>query len=208
MLIDGLKWCELLWCFYQLFGLLFWRHPFTADNPLVNKWFDDFAMERNTLLLLNGSMMKLHPDRTWPLSMNASGHDCARTMRALALFTLNLDTMFTLTPVLCVQQASFLVSVYVDKHAEGLSASSGNHSALNYIFVCTSHKHLLKSVDIITYTINPKCDKSIWQELFNVVKQIQKIYLMHMQKLFNYSRFTVMSYIFSDSMEVDFTYTT
>ncbi len=104
-----------------------------------------------------------HPDRTWPLSMNASGHDCVRTMRALALFTLNLDTMFTLTPVLCVQQASFLVSVYVDKHAEGLSASSGNHSALNYIFVCTSHKHLLKSVDTITYTINPKCDKSIWQ---------------------------------------------
>ncbi len=149
-----------------------------------------------------------HPDRTWPLSMNASGHDCARTMRALALFTLNLDTMFTLTPVLCVQQASFLVSVYVDKHAEGLSASSENHSALNYIFVCTSHKHLLKSVDTITYTINPKCDKSIWQELFNVVKQIQKTYLMHMQKLFNYSRFTVTSYIFSDSMEVDFTYTT
>ncbi len=52
----------------------------------------------------------------------------------------------------------------------------------------------------------------MWQkhmtEWFNVVKQIQKMYLMHMQKLFNYSRFTVTSYIFSDSMEVDFTYTT
>ncbi len=32
MLIDGLEWCGLLWCFYQLFG----RHPFT---PLVNKWW-------------------------------------------------------------------------------------------------------------------------------------------------------------------------
>ncbi len=26
------------WCFYQLFGLSFWRHPFTAEDPLVRKW--------------------------------------------------------------------------------------------------------------------------------------------------------------------------
>ncbi len=26
--------CGLLWCFYQLFGLSFWRHPFTAEDPL------------------------------------------------------------------------------------------------------------------------------------------------------------------------------
>ncbi len=25
-------------CFYQLFGLSFWRHPFTAEDPLVSKW--------------------------------------------------------------------------------------------------------------------------------------------------------------------------
>ncbi len=24
--------------FYQLFELSFWRHPFTAEDPLVNKW--------------------------------------------------------------------------------------------------------------------------------------------------------------------------
>ncbi len=29
---------KLLWCFYQLFGLSFWRHPFTAEHPLVSKW--------------------------------------------------------------------------------------------------------------------------------------------------------------------------
>ncbi len=28
----------LLWCFYQLLGLTFWRHPFTAEDPLVSKW--------------------------------------------------------------------------------------------------------------------------------------------------------------------------
>ncbi len=32
--------CGLLWCFDQLFGLLFWRHPFTAEDPLVSKWWN------------------------------------------------------------------------------------------------------------------------------------------------------------------------
>ncbi len=26
-----------LWCFYQLFGLSFWRHLFTAEDPMVSK---------------------------------------------------------------------------------------------------------------------------------------------------------------------------
>ncbi len=36
---TGVVWitCGLLWCFYQLFGLSFWRHPFTAEDPLVSK---------------------------------------------------------------------------------------------------------------------------------------------------------------------------
>ncbi len=38
MLIAGLEWSGLLWCIYQLFGLSFWRHPFTAEDPLVSKW--------------------------------------------------------------------------------------------------------------------------------------------------------------------------
>ncbi len=37
-LTDGLEGCGLLWCFYQLFGLSFWRHPFTTENPLVSNW--------------------------------------------------------------------------------------------------------------------------------------------------------------------------
>ncbi len=37
---TGVVWifCGVLWCFYQLFGLSFWRHPFTAEDPLVSKW--------------------------------------------------------------------------------------------------------------------------------------------------------------------------
>ncbi len=45
MLIDGLEWCGLLWCFYQLFGLSFWRHPFTAEDPLVSKWWNDTFLQ-------------------------------------------------------------------------------------------------------------------------------------------------------------------
>ncbi len=29
----------LLECLYLLFGLSFWRHPFTAEDPLVSKWY-------------------------------------------------------------------------------------------------------------------------------------------------------------------------
>ncbi len=34
-------WTGVVWIivmFYQLFGLSFWRHPFTAEDPLVSKW--------------------------------------------------------------------------------------------------------------------------------------------------------------------------
>ncbi len=39
----GVMWitCGLLWCFYQLFGLSFWRHPFTTEDPFVSKWCND-----------------------------------------------------------------------------------------------------------------------------------------------------------------------
>ncbi len=39
---TGVVWitCGLLWWFYQLFGLSFWRHPFTAEDPLVSKWYN------------------------------------------------------------------------------------------------------------------------------------------------------------------------
>ncbi len=32
---SGVDYCDV---FYQLFGLSFWRHPFTAEDPLVIKW--------------------------------------------------------------------------------------------------------------------------------------------------------------------------
>ncbi len=35
--ISHVKW-KVACLFYQLFGLSFWRHPFTAEGPMVNKW--------------------------------------------------------------------------------------------------------------------------------------------------------------------------
>ncbi len=55
---TGVMWitCGLLWCFYQLFGLSFWRHPFTAEDPMVSKWcnatFLHISMKKLTLLHL------------------------------------------------------------------------------------------------------------------------------------------------------------
>ncbi len=52
-LIDGLECCGLLWCFYQQFELSFWRHPFTAEDPLVSKWCNaklfSFSLRKATM---------------------------------------------------------------------------------------------------------------------------------------------------------------
>ncbi len=47
--------CGLLWCFYKLFGLSFWRHPFTAEDPLVSKWWNATFLQiwwRNKLIYI------------------------------------------------------------------------------------------------------------------------------------------------------------
>ncbi len=42
-------------CFYQLFGQSFWRHPFTAEDPLVSKWWNATFLQiwlRNKLIYI------------------------------------------------------------------------------------------------------------------------------------------------------------
>ncbi len=55
MLTDRLEWCGL-WCFYQLFGLSFWRHPFTSIAETVMQWH------------ISPNLMKKqnHPNLGWP----------------------------------------------------------------------------------------------------------------------------------------------
>ncbi len=51
MLIDGPKWCGLLWSFYQVSGLSFWRHPFTAEDPLlVSKWYNATFFSKSVMM--------------------------------------------------------------------------------------------------------------------------------------------------------------
>ena len=54
---TGVLWitCGLLWCFYQLFGLSFWRHPFTAEHPLLRHWCNATFLQiwwRNKLIYI------------------------------------------------------------------------------------------------------------------------------------------------------------
>ncbi len=56
---SGVITCGLLWCFYQLFGLSFWRHPFTAEDPLVSKWC-------NAEFLQLFSAVETHLHLGWP----------------------------------------------------------------------------------------------------------------------------------------------
>ncbi len=44
--------CGLLWCFYQLFGLSFWWHPFAAEDTLVSKWIVFTTYFTNTCSLV------------------------------------------------------------------------------------------------------------------------------------------------------------
>ncbi len=52
MLIDGLESCGLLWRFYQLFGLSFWRHPFRGANDVRLNFSKPFLMRKQTHLHL------------------------------------------------------------------------------------------------------------------------------------------------------------
>ncbi len=38
---QDVNWFTGLWYFYQLFGLLFWWHPFTAEDPFESKQCSD-----------------------------------------------------------------------------------------------------------------------------------------------------------------------
>ncbi len=63
-LTDGLEWRGLLWCFNQLFGLSFWRHPFTTEYPLVSKWsnatFLQICSDEEKLIYILDGLMWVH----------------------------------------------------------------------------------------------------------------------------------------------------
>ncbi len=63
--------CHLLlglwWCFYQLFGLSFWRHPFTAEDPFMSKWC-------NATFLQICSDEKTNSSTSWMIRFSVNFH--------------------------------------------------------------------------------------------------------------------------------------
>ncbi len=69
---TGVVWitCGLLWCFYQLFGLSFWRHPFTAEHPLLRHWCRDTFLQiwwRNKLIYISEGLRTSQSNTHLPL---------------------------------------------------------------------------------------------------------------------------------------------
>ncbi len=62
MLTDGLEWCGLLVDYCDVFiRLSFWRHPFTAEHPLLRQWCNDTFLQiwwrSKIILILDGLRM-------------------------------------------------------------------------------------------------------------------------------------------------------
>ncbi len=82
---TGVVWitCGLLWCFYQLFKLSFWRHPFTAEDSLLSKGCNTTFLQICFLELTNSSNI-LHGLRVRKCSANF--HFCVNYSFSVCVF--------------------------------------------------------------------------------------------------------------------------
>ncbi len=89
-----------LWCLYHLFWLSFWRHPFTAEDPLVSKWCkakflrisSNEEASTSWMLVLSTFGKQTKPGRTLDLQhivMVTCPHQCALT--GVTLFGVKQD---------------------------------------------------------------------------------------------------------------------
>ncbi len=92
--------CGLLWCFYQLFGLSFWRHPFTAEDPLVSKWWNARFLQiwwRNKLIyILDGLRVRTFSANflfwvNYSFNLRANWYVCLKNASTLSEFMLKTN---------------------------------------------------------------------------------------------------------------------
>ncbi len=88
MLTDGLEWITfgLLWCFYQLFGHSFWRHPFTAEHPFLRQWYNATFLQiwwRNKLIYILDGLK----GRTFSANISSSHYPQERQLSVWNCFT-------------------------------------------------------------------------------------------------------------------------
>ncbi len=58
---SGVDYLWVIVMFYQLFGLSFWRHPFTAEDPLVSKWCSAKLWINKLIYILDGLRVNTFP---------------------------------------------------------------------------------------------------------------------------------------------------
>ncbi len=143
MLIDGLEWCGLLWCFYQLFGLSFWRHPFTAEHPLLRHWCRDTFQQtwwRNKLILiLDGLRVRIVMQI---MSQRAKNNIyCLKTRACFLSFNFeanDLDVSLTALARLCIWQMLLSKSSFIAFHVSLAHALPSNRR-----LSCYHHKTVI-----------------------------------------------------------------
>ncbi len=80
--------CGLLWCFYQPFGLSFWRHPFTAEHPLQSNWWMLNIIKSDEETNLSTSWMAwVHYQQSFIFGVNYSFNDPKICQSMLSLLT-------------------------------------------------------------------------------------------------------------------------
>ncbi len=102
MLTDGLERCGLLWCFYQLFWLSFWRHPFTAEDQLLSKWCNAKFLQiwwRNKLIYILGGLRVSTFSSTFNLSF---------CVNYSLIPNITSESLQTLVHLLCVQMLTLM----------------------------------------------------------------------------------------------------
>ncbi len=116
---DVIWWTGLLWCFYQLFGLSFWRHPFTTTAETLMH----FSKSDDETLILDGLRVVsiLEGKEIW-LSQDAVTHIHLLVEPALhllpLLFQLQIEHSLS-TMLLFLQQtqiSKLLAPVCVNEH--------------------------------------------------------------------------------------------
>ncbi len=98
----------LLWCFYQLFGLSFWRHPFTAED---HWWASDVTLHFSKSVLMK--------KQTW-IRLGVNYLQMFNFKRTIPLRTCFSEDIFTFVKII---HKSFLMYRLISTHHRQMNGS-------------------------------------------------------------------------------------
>ncbi len=107
--------CGLLWCFYQLFGLSFWRHPFTAEDTLESKWWNATFLQICSDQEINSSISCMAWGWVHIQQISVFVWTITLTVRKCTFVVFFLFNVSPLTPSVPVkEESSYFVRVYTE----------------------------------------------------------------------------------------------